>query len=231
MNSQKVQNDTIDLMVLMQLVKDKLVWILLSAILFGGVGYVISAFALTPKYEASINMIVNNQNPAAGLVDTYAVVIKSNTVLDQVIEDMGLEKNYGTLYSQVDVSSVNGTRVMKISVQDADLKLACEIVEKIANISADQVAKVVEAGSCKIVGDIYTTGTPVYPNTQRNVLKAAILGACICAGLFILRYLMDNTFESEEDIENKLDLPVLGVIPAIERCGRRPSKAKTKEKS
>lgn len=243
MNSQKKQNDTIDLLALMQLLKDKLVWILLSAIVFGGIGYAVSAFVLTPKYEASINMIVNNQknasttatgdslNSAQRLIDTYAVIIKSNTVLNQVISEMGLEKTYEELNSQVSVSAVNGTQVMKISVKDTDSNLACEIVKSIASISADQVAEAVEAGSCKIVSNVYTTGQPVYPNKQRHALKAAMLGVGICAGLFILRYLMDNTFESEDDIKNELDIPVLGVIPAVEYCGRRLSQTRKKEKS
>lgn len=242
MNSQKKQNDTIDLLALMGLLKDKLVWILLSAIVFGGIGYAVSAFVLTPKYEASINMIVNNQknasttatgdslNSAQRLVDTYAVIIKGNTVLNQVINEMDLKKTYEELNSQVSVSGVNGTQVMKISVKDTDSNLACEIVKSIANISADQVAEAVEAGSCKIVSDVYTTGQPVSPSKKRNTLKAAMLGAVLCAGLFILRYLMDNTFESEEDIRNELDIPVLGIIPAVECCGHKPSKARKKEK-
>ena len=98
MNSRKKQNDTIDLVALIRVMKDKLVWILLSALIFGGIGYAVSTFALTPQYEASINMIVNNQknasttatgdslNSAQRLVDTYAIVIKSNTVLNQFIK-------------------------------------------------------------------------------------------------------------------------------------------------
>ena len=243
MNSRKKQNDTIDLVALMRVMKDKLVWILLSALIFGGIGYAVSTFVLTPKYEASINMIVNNQknasttatgdslNSAQRLVDTYAVVIKSNTVLNQVIKKLNLETSYEQLNSQVSVSSVNGTQVMKISVKATDQETACEIVKEIADVSVDQVSEAVEAGSCKIVSDVYATGQPVYPDVQRKTLKAALLGIILCAGLFILQYLMDNTFRSEEDVRNELDIPVLGVIPAVECCGGNLSKAGRKEKS
>lgn len=243
MNSRKKQNDTIDLVALMRVMKDKLVWILLSALIFGGIGYAVSTFVLTPKYEASINMIVNNQknasttatgdslNSAQRLVDTYAVVIKSNTVLNQVIKELNLETSYEQLNSQVSVSSVNGTQVMTISVKATDQETACEIVKEIADVSADQVSEAVEAGSCKIVSDVYATGQPVYPDVQRKTLKAALLGIILCAGLFTLQYLMDNTFRSEEDIRNELDIPVLGVIPAVECCGGNLSKAGRKEKS
>lgn len=243
MNSRKKQNDTIDLVALIRVMKDKLVWILLSALIFGGIGYAVSTFALTPQYEASINMIVNNQknasttatgdslNSAQRLVDTYAIVIKSNTVLNQVIKELNLETSYGQLNSQVSVSSVNETQVMKISVKATDQETACEIVKEIADVSVDQVSEAVEAGSCKIVSDVYATGQPVYPDVQRNTMKAALLGIILCAGLFIPRYLMDNTFRSEEDIRNELDIPVLGVIPAVECCGGNPSKAGRKEKS
>ena len=244
MNSRNKQNDAIDLLALMRLLKDKLVWILLSAIVFGGIGYAVSAFVLTPKYEASINMIVvsnRSGTPEAvnstsidssqRLMDTYAVIIKGDIVVNQIIKEMNLDKSYEALSSQITVTPVSGTQVMKISVQDSDPNLVCDLVEQIANKAVEQTIDIVGVGSCKIVSNVYTTGQPVSPNKQKNALKAAILGVGICAGLFILRYLMDNTFESEEDIKNELDIPVLGVIPAIECCGSRSSKARKKEKS
>lgn len=60
------------------------------------------AVVITPQYEASINMIVNtrrdnmatvtndNITSAKNLVSTYAIIIKSNIVLNKVISNLGL---------------------------------------------------------------------------------------------------------------------------------------------
>ena len=237
------QNEQIDLLALMRLIKDKIVWILLSAIVFGGIGYAYSTFLLTPRYQASIHVFVNNNNNASvvingsavessqRLIDTYGALIKGNVVVNQIIEDMDLDKSYAELSSQITVGSISGTQIMTITVEDSNQELACDLVKRIANTAVNQVIETVKAGSCRIVSDIYTSNSPVYPNVQKNALKAALLGAALCAGLFILRYLMDNTFQSEEDIENELDIPVLGVIPAIECCGGDSSKKRRKERS
>ena len=64
---------------------------------------------ITPQYESSALMIVNTRqdttstvtsdqiNSATKLVSTYSIIIKSDTVLQQVIDDLGLSLSYSEL--------------------------------------------------------------------------------------------------------------------------------------
>lgn len=128
----KEEYETIDLRELFLLVKKNILMILAVTIASAVVGFLISAFLLSPQYEASATLIVNSREDqtaqttitndqitsATKLVDTYSVILTSDTVLDKAIADLELTLDYEELLDKVTVESVNGTQVMKISVQD-----------------------------------------------------------------------------------------------------------------
>ena len=56
-------------------------------------------------------------------------------------------------------------------------------------------------------------GAPVSPSLSRNLFLAFALGVAAATAAVWLIELLDDTFKSVEDIEERLRLPVLGVIP------------------
>ena len=147
--------DTFDLMDLFQQIK-KYFWVLILAmIVFGEIGFLCSVFFMEPMYESAITMIVNtkqdntavvtndNITSAQNLVSTYSVIVKSNTVLNQVIADLDLDMNYKDLENNVYVNAVDDTQIMRIAVRDSDRKLSAKIVNKIAEIAPDIIVETV----------------------------------------------------------------------------------------
>ena len=219
--------ETIDLMELARLLWAHAVQIVAVAVAAALICLLVCLFALTPKYQASVNMIVNtrqdttttftsdNFNSAKNLIGTYAVIIKGNTVLNEVIDTLGLDMTYGELYSMVNVADVDSTQIMKITVTDTDAKRAGEIVQTIADIVPDVLVEKVEAGSCKTVSDVSINPNKVFPQTQKYVVLAALLGAVVVCGILILAHLLHDTVVDDEDVQKKLGLPVLGLIPEV----------------
>ena len=203
------------------------VQIVAAAVAAALVALLVCAFVLTPKYEASINMIVNtrqdsnsnftsdNFNTAKNLISTYAVIIKGNTVLNEVIKALDLDMTYTELYNMVEVSSVDSTQIMKITVTDTDAERAGEIAQTIADIVPDVLVEKVEAGSCKTVSDIEINPNKVFPQTKKYVLLAGILGAVVVCGVLVVTHLLHDTVVDDEDVQKKLGLPVLGLIPEV----------------
>ncbi|MSP59298.1 MAG: polysaccharide biosynthesis tyrosine autokinase [Myxococcales bacterium] len=56
---------------------------------------------------------------------------------------------------------------------------------------------------------------PSRPNRGQNILLAIVLGLVLGMGLVIALELLDNTVKSQDDIENGLGLPLLGILPSI----------------
>lgn len=223
----KEEEDVIDLGELLRLLWSHVLLIIAAGLVAAVACFLVCTYALTPKYEASINMIVNtrqdgsttvtndNINSAKSMIDTYAVVIKSNTVLNQVIAELGLNETYDSLYNSVSVSSVDSTQIMQITVTDTDAALAGKITQTIANIVPDVIVEKVEAGSCKTVSDVAINTDPVFPQTQKYTVIAAVVGMLAVCAVLILQHLLHNMIVDDEDVQKKLDLPVLGLIPEV----------------
>ena len=122
---------------------------------------------------------------------------------------------YGDLYDMVDVADVDSTQIMKVTVTDTDAKRAGEIVDTIADIVPDVLVEKVEAGSCKTVSDVSINPNKVFPQTKKYVMMAGLLGAVVVCGVLILAHLLHDTVVDDEDVQKKLGLPVLGLIPEV----------------
>ena len=220
--------ETIDLLELFGMLWQHIFQILICTVVGAAVAFGVTKFLMVPQYESSAMMIVNTRqdananvtsdqiNSATKLVETYSIIVKSDTVLSRVIEDLGLNLNYGELKDKVTVKSVNSTQVMQISVQDADPAAAQIICQKITQVCPDLIKDAVEAGSVKLISAASTPAQPVSPNTLKNTAVGAMLGLVACAGVLVLRMLLNNKINNDADVQKYLDLPVLGVIPAYE---------------
>ena len=229
----KEEYETIDLREIFLLVKKNILMILAVTITSAAVGFLISAFLLSPQYEASATLIVNSREDqtaqtmitndqitsATKLVDTYSVILTSDTVLDKAIADLGLTLDYEELLDKVTVESVNGTQVMKISVQDEDPVLAQRIVANIVEQAPKIIIQTVKAGSVEVISQAKTAEEPVSPKKVMNTAIAGILGLVLALGFVLLRNVMNNKFMTDDDISKKLGLTVLGVIPQIDIKG------------
>ena len=108
------EDDEIDLLELFSILKAHIVAIIVVTVIAAVAGFMVTEYLITPQYEASVNMIVNtrtdananvsndNINSAKSLVSTYAIIIKSNTVLNQVAANLNLkDMDYDTLVEKV----------------------------------------------------------------------------------------------------------------------------------
>ncbi len=219
--------ETIDLMELARLLWAHIVQIVAVAVAAALISLLVCMFVLTPKYQASVNMIVNtrqegtatftsdNFNTAKNLISTYAVIIKGNTVLNEVIDELDLDMTYEQLYKMVAVDSVDSTQIMKVTVTDTDAERAGEIVQTIADIVPDVLVEKVEAGSCKTVSDVVINSNKVFPQTKKYVALAGVLGAVVVCAILVLEHLLHDTVVDDDDVQKKLGLPVLGLIPEV----------------
>lgn len=221
--------ETIDLREILFLLKTNMLSIIASTLVCAILGFLVTSFLITPKYEASATMIVNSQQTqtsanltndmlttAKNLVATYGIVVKSDTVLDQVISDLKLDMDYTTLANKVSVTAVDSTQVMKIAVQDENPAQAKAIAAKIVEIAPNIIQDAVEAGSVKVISDARVGEKPVSPNKTTNTAIAGLVGLALSVGIVFLKEMLNNTFKADDDIQKHLGFTVLGVIPYVE---------------
>ena len=228
MNRYADAREGIDLLELIQQIKTYFWVLLLAAALTGTAGFLISRYWMEPQYESAITMIVNTRQDSGGtvtndnitsaqnLVSTYSVIIKSNTVLNEVIARLSLPTTYQKLEQRVYVNAVEDTQIMRVAVRDSSRGQAAAIVSAIAAIAPDIIVETVEAGSCKVISQVMTGSKPVTPNILKNTLLSAIGGWMAAVfGIVLYSLLRVRKIQDDRDAQVYLELPVLGVIPEI----------------
>ena len=180
MRQMEMEEEVIDLSELLRLLWSHVLQIVAVGLVAAVISFLVCTFALTPRYQASVNMIVNtrqdntttvsndNITSAKNMIDTYAVIIKSNLVLNDVIQRMGLDMTYSQLADSITVGSVNSTQIMAITVTNENPGLAGKIAQTIAEVAPDVIVEKVEAGSCKAVSDVEIGTTPCLSPDQED---------------------------------------------------------------
>jgi polysaccharide biosynthesis transport protein len=85
------------------------------------------------------------------------------------------------------------------------------------------VASDAEVNNVSVLDRAQLPGAPASPSLPTNLILALGLGVAAAAGAVWLIEVLDDTFKTTEDFEERLGIPVLGVIPLY----RDPAKEKT----
>ena len=222
----------LDLLQICRALWEKAIYIVIVTVVFGLIGFVGSKMLKTPVYQASAKLIVSTQTSgsqevsndrltsAKNLVDTYAIIIRDRDVINQVIDELGLSESYGQLASCVKVKAVNNTQIMQIIVQHTNQATAFAVAEKIQQLAPDAIKETVRVGSVGSVGQPYSSSEPISPNCKKDAVLFALIGFALSCCVFTVLRLLDNTYKSDVEIQDDLDVLVLGVIPKVECCGR-----------
>ena len=232
--------ETISLKELLQTLRKRLALILaitLTAVIISGV---VSFFFLTPIYQASTQLLVNqkkddqvmlNTNELQTnlqLINTYNVIIKSPAILDIVAKELGTGLTAQQINGKITVGSESDSQVVNISVQDEDPNMAAEIANTIANVFSTEIVNIMNVDNISILAKATVTDgqAPIKPQPLLNIAIALVVGLMAGVGLaFLLEYL-DNTVKNEQDVEKVLELPILGVISVIEELKMEEARAR-----
>ena len=78
-----------------------------------------------------------------------------------------------------------------------------------------------ERVNARIVDTATVPNSPIKPKKPLIVLLATFLAGLVGVGLSLLLDMLNNTFKSTGDVESKLNLPVLGILPLIKKKQRK----------
>jgi capsular polysaccharide biosynthesis protein len=222
--------ETISLKELLETLKKRLIMIILITMTFGLVSGVISYFFLTPIYQASTQILVNQAKTEQSfyspsevqtnlqLINTYNVIIKSPAILDKVSDELKLDMTASQLNGKITVGSEKDSQVVNISVQDADAETAATIANKIAEVFQKEIVILMNVDNVSVLAKatVGESQAPIKPQPLMNVAIAIVVGLMASVGLAFLLEYFDNTIKNEQDIEKILGLPILGVIAQID---------------
>ena len=213
------------------------IWIvLIAAILCASIAFSYAYFLVTPLYESSALMYVNNSSFSLGstsfsisssdltaaksLVDTYMVILKTRTTLNEVINKAELDCSYKELNNMISSAAVNGTEIFKVTVTSADPKEAEKIANTIAKVLPDKISEIVDGSSVRIVDYAVVPSEKASPNITRYTAIGLIIGVLIsCLGIIIAE-LCDDVVHGVDALPDLENMPVLAEIPNLQETGK-----------
>lgn len=216
---------------LIQLLKALLrkIWIIiLSALILAGVGYAYTYYTFIPTYQASIMLYVNNSsttenssktisqadlNAAQSLVDSYMVILRTRTTLQQVIDRAGVEMSYQKLNGMITAGSVSATEFFRVTVTSTDPNEAEKLANTIGDVLPERIPDIVEGSSVKVVDPATLPTSSLAPDYVQNTLIGALIGIFISAAIIIIKELSNKLVTTEEYLRQTYTIPVLAAIP------------------
>ena len=230
-----MDNETIDLMQMLRIVRKRLWIIVLIAFLSVGLSGVISYFVLEEEYSADVLLYIWQDKDESGqdavnysdlqlfaqLVNDYQELAKSRLVTGIVAEELGLSADsINRLRNMITVGNKANTRHLTIVVKDTDPVFAAALANKVADVFSRVVVEKMGAGQVNIIDNAIVPTAPSAPNKPMNILIGLVLGIMVGLGIVFLIEFFDTSVKTAEDVERITGYTILGAVPEFSTSKR-----------
>lgn len=168
---------------------------------------------ITNTTGINANDITLNQK----LVSTYSEIIRGDSVLSEVIEQLNITDSQQSLRNNISVTSVSDTQIIEITVANEDAVKAKNIANKIPSVFEKKIEEVYHISNFSILEEAKVNNTPYNINHIRDIAIFSLIGLVTSIALILFLNMIDNTVGSEKEIENNLNTNVLVSIPECEK--------------
>ena len=219
----------IDIFRLVKAVWQKMWAVVLSAVILGASAIGFTHLFIEPTYKASALLYVNNSSFSVGntsfnistsslsaaqeLVNTYIVILKARTSLNEIIEYAELDRTYSELQSMISAAPVNSTEIFEVVVTSTDPAESEKIANAIATLLPKRIAEIVDGSSVRVVDYAIVPTSRSAPSYTKNTFIGIILGVFLSVAIIVLRELFDVFVREEFYLSQTYPYPVLAAIP------------------
>ena len=203
-------------------------------VVFGVVAAV--TFLIPPKYTATAKLFAtytgtsgepqNTSEMSSGTsylstqIKTYPELVKTESVLESVINDLGLDMTVEDLAGIVTAANPTNTYMIDIAAEVGDPQQAADIANSVAKNLSQQVSS-----------DLYTNGQGKSPISLSVVQKAKtptsqsspkvplylaagfVLGLIVAIGIALLKDILNTKVDSSDDVRELIHASSLGSVP------------------
>lgn len=229
-----VEEDTIDLLELVKVLWKNILAIALVSVIAGAAAFGFTVFAITPTYEATASLYVNNSSFSFGatnfsistselsasnsLVNTYIYILNSRTTMEDVLKETGLTYTPEEIGKMVAAKGINSTGAFEVTVTSTSPAESELIANTIAKILPDRISEIVDGSSVRIVDYAIIPSHRAGPSIVKNTAIGILAGGFISCAWIIMRSLMDDRskmlIQSADELREMYpDVMILAMVP------------------
>jgi capsular polysaccharide biosynthesis protein len=230
--------DTVSLIDIFITIKKRWKLIVLITLFAGLISGTITYFLLTPVYEASTQILVNQKNTEnqidytllqsnIDLINTYSVILKSPVILEKVIDKLDLTTTWEELNQIITITSQENSQVFSLIIEDPDAGNAVKIANTVSETFKEEIKSIMNVDNVSILAraELKENPSPVKPNRLLNIVIAVVVGGMTGIGIALLSDFFDNTLKDDKDVGAYLGLPVLGSIQKMSQAHKKERKS------
>ena len=220
----------IDVFHLFKILWKRKILIALVAIVAGALAFAYSAFIVKPEFTSTTRIYVVNRNQGdkpgltnqdlqAGsyLVKDYREIILSQDVLEKVTSDLKLDLSPKALASKIKVTVPVDTRIVSISVNDRVPEEASRIANSLREVAAEKIISITRVSDVTTLEEARPAIAPSSPNIRINTIIGLLGGTVFMVIAVLIVELVDTRVKRPEDIEDVMQIALLGVVPNLDK--------------
>ncbi|MDY2789716.1 MAG: Wzz/FepE/Etk N-terminal domain-containing protein [Lachnospiraceae bacterium] len=224
-------------------------WVLIVAVglICAVAAGIFTKLCITPMYQSTTKIYVLSKGDAGSsssvsqaltsitdmqlgsqILTDYQAMITCDPVMEKVIKNLELDLKNEELAAMLSINNPTNTRILELTVTNKDPYIAKEIADEVAKVSIEYCAGIMNVEPSNVFQYAKASKEKSSPNTMKNILIALLAGVIVVSAIIVVRYLLDDTIQSQEDVEKYLGLNTLGLIPIEEGAMSQMKKDKKK---
>ena len=229
----------IDLIDLAWALLDKIHYIVLCFLIGAVIMNAYSYFLVRPTYKSTAKMYVVSAsknsvvdldalNIGTSLTADYEQLMLSYPVLEQVINKLNLDMDSDTLAKMITLENPTDTRILNINVVSTDPKSARDIANTLMDVSVDYLPKTMSTNAPNVAQKAKLADHKDGPSYTKYTVIGALAGAFLYCMYLVVKYLMDDTIHTADDMEKYFDILPLAVIQDVSELASEKQQKKEK---
>jgi capsular polysaccharide biosynthesis protein len=220
----------------------KRIWlVIVITLLFTAGGYFVTKYMITPLYSStakllvvvksstleSENTVIRYEDFLSGqlFVKNYLSLIESDTVVETVINDLGLDMDVLSFSSLLHLENILDTGFIIVEVRYSDPQIAKEIADSLCATLIKTADDYYHTQNLVLLDAPQYSDKIIYPNILLNLLIVFIAGLFISIfGIIIWEFISDKV-KMPEEIEKRTGMPVIGIIHRSKSIAKKLKKS------
>ena len=216
------------------LIKSKFIFLISFIILGVGCVTLYTVVAIKPVYSVSSTLIMKNMSTEKNdsqvieslnlfqrQAKTYLEIAALPPVKEATNQALALSPEESSKIKSVKLTNDSGSQLMTLTIRATDRELAVNYIQQYVKQYKKFTAEKFGRDDLEVVSEALGSSKPVYPILWKNMFISLIAFTFIAFNMIFFRYILSDSIDSSEDLEELTGVPTLGMIPDIEKKGRR----------
>ena len=216
------------------LIKSKFIFLISFIILGVGCVTLYTIVAIKPVYSVSSTLIMKNMSTEKNdsqvieslnlfqrQAKTYLEIAALPPVKEATNQALALSLEESSKIKSVKLTNDSGSQLMTLTIRATDRELAVQYIQQYVKQYKKFTAEKFGRDDLEVVSEALGSSKPVYPILWKNMFISLIAFTFIAFNMIFFRYILSDSIDSSEDLEELTGVPTLGMIPEIEKKGRR----------